>query len=215
MTKDYPPIPSPTIGRTFRHDSQHRDFWKRGSQIGGDTMKDLRRDGVEILFTDGSFIDNTGAGAAVVPEQYTRRVSLSPKAPLSAAIFCGNQAELPRQATAQYPATKLRRLALFVKNRMTIDLEGFPGHEGISLNEKADAEAEKAFEEVKNDAKVLVSLSFLKAQARKSFETRGVPLNRSPYVTTGKKISDAFNELEKGRAAAIFQLESGHSPLRH
>lgn len=33
--------------------------------------------------------------------------------------------------------------------------------------------------------------------------------------TTGKQIAAAFDTLEKGQAASIFQLRSGHCPLNH
>ncbi|KAG0139830.1 hypothetical protein CROQUDRAFT_100990 [Cronartium quercuum f. sp. fusiforme G11] len=79
---------------------------------------------------------------------------------------------------------------------------------GKFSNRKGDQKSE-------TQVQLHISLIFLKAQARKLFGTRGVPLNRPPYVTTGKKISDAFAKLEKGQAAAISQLRSRHSPLRH
>ncbi|KAG0150142.1 hypothetical protein CROQUDRAFT_88437 [Cronartium quercuum f. sp. fusiforme G11] len=85
----------------------------------------------------------------------------------------------------------------------------------LPLNEKADSEAKKAIEEDEDQVQLCISLSFLKAQTGNKFRIRRVPLNRPPYVTAGKKISDAFARLEKGQAAAIFQLRSGHSPLRH
>ncbi|KAG0146645.1 hypothetical protein CROQUDRAFT_513150 [Cronartium quercuum f. sp. fusiforme G11] len=98
---------------------------------------------------------------------------------------------------------------------MTLNLYWSPGQEGIPLNKKADVEARKAIEDSKEHIQLCVSLSSLKARARKNFGTRGAPLDRAPYATTGKKIADAFAKLEKGRAADIFQLRSGHSLLRH
>ncbi|KAG0144219.1 hypothetical protein CROQUDRAFT_95329 [Cronartium quercuum f. sp. fusiforme G11] len=46
-------------------------------------VEQLRRDGVEILFTDGSFMENVGSAAAAVTDHYTRRVSLGPKMGIS------------------------------------------------------------------------------------------------------------------------------------
>ncbi|KAG0149515.1 hypothetical protein CROQUDRAFT_105043 [Cronartium quercuum f. sp. fusiforme G11] len=132
---------------------------------------------------------------------YARRVSLGPKMGISnyEAEAWGLILALSRQATAQYLAMKLRRLAMTIKERMNITLHWSPGHEDIPLNEKVDSEAKKAIEEEEDQVQLCISLSFLKTQTKSQFGIGGVPRNRPPH----------------GQAVAIFQLRSGHSPLRH
>ncbi|KAG0144176.1 hypothetical protein CROQUDRAFT_660343, partial [Cronartium quercuum f. sp. fusiforme G11] len=46
-----------------------------------------------------------------------------------------------------------------------------------------------------------------------SVSSSDFPSQKSGLRTPEKKIADAFNGLEKGQAAAIFQLRTGHCPL--
>lgn len=56
-------------------------------------------------------------------------------------------------------------------------------------------------------------LGGLLRHTRTMFKTREVVPN-TPYKTKGKQISDALDQLEKGQAAAIFNLRCVHYPLR-
>lgn len=59
------------------------------------------------------------------------------------------------------------------------------------------------------------SLESAKQHVRLTFDTRGMCLYRGTYQTPGGKIAAARDDLEKGKAAAIFQLRLGHWPLNH
>lgn len=58
-----------------------------------------------------------------------------------------------------------------------------------------------------------MSLGCLLRHSKETFRTRGAN-SIKPYQTKGRKIADALNTLEKGHAAVIFQLRSGHCPLK-
>lgn len=58
-----------------------------------------------------------------------------------------------------------------------------------------------------------VSLGGLLQHTRQTFNKRGA-VSTLPYKTKSRWIADALNKLEKGQAAAIFQLRCGHCPLR-
>ncbi|KAG0142277.1 hypothetical protein CROQUDRAFT_97737 [Cronartium quercuum f. sp. fusiforme G11] len=120
------------------------------------------------------------ADAAVTSEEVSRRVAPSPFEGISnyeAEAVLRLLNEPPRQATAQYLATKLRTLATRVKSKVNVELYWVPGHEGIPLNERADAAPGKAAENQENSVRLQVGLSFLKARAKR---IEGVPLNRPP-----------------------------------
>lgn len=87
-----------------------------------------------------------------------------------------------------------------------------PGHEDVELNEKADEAAKKAAEDREDALTLPLSLGGLLQHTRKIFNQRGAtPI--TPFKTKNKWVADALNNLEKGQAAAIFQLRSGHCPL--
>lgn len=137
----------------------------------------------------------------------------------SLAVFSDSQAALElfanpiRPRTLQYLARFLRKSRQRIPTNLGISLYWTPGHEGIELNEKAD-EAAKTIAEDQSAAMTLpFSLGGLLQHRRKVFNERGA-VSRLPLKTKSKWIADALDQLEKGQAAAIFQLRCGHCPLR-
>ncbi|KAG0143118.1 hypothetical protein CROQUDRAFT_109423 [Cronartium quercuum f. sp. fusiforme G11] len=130
--------------------------------------------------------------------------------PRSVAIFCDNQSALrllnepPRQRTAQYLAIWLWSLAEMIMRQIKLELYWSPGHEEIPLNERADEVAGKAAESGRDLMHLRVSLTYLKAQAKKTCFIRGVPLNRPPFVTSAVKIADALDDSEKRSSGNVF-----------
>lgn len=59
------------------------------------------------------------------------------------------------------------------------------------------------------------SLASANLHVRSTFSDRQQTTERGSYRTPGKQIAAALDGLEKGQAAAIFQLRSGHCPLNH
>lgn len=100
-----------------------------------------------------------------------------------------------------------------ITNRHTIKLFWTPGHKGIELNDKADKAAGEAAETDGDRFLLPFSLASAKQHVRTSFKNRQLTPQREPYRTKGKHIAGALDNLEKGQAAAIFQLRSGHCPL--
>lgn len=117
--------------------------------------------------------------------------------------------------TAQYLGSHLQELVQHITTRHTIKLFWTPGHRDVELNERADDAAGKAagYEGERNT--LPFSLSCARRHIRQAYSKRGADIDRNDYKTTGKNIARAFDKLEKGRAAAIFQLRSGHCPLNH
>lgn len=137
----------------------------------------------------------------------------------SLAIFSDSQAALDLLAKPMKPKT-LQYLSRFVlkshrtiPERYTLRLYWTPGHEGIELNERADKAAKEAAEGDMTPMILPISLGGLLRHSRKILNTRGA-VSIKQYKTKGKWIADALNKLEKGQAAAIFQLRCGHSPLK-
>lgn len=135
------------------------------------------------------------------------------------ALFSDSQAALhllnnpPRQAPIQYFSIHLRELIDHITHQHTIKLFWTPGHKGITLNEKAD-KAAGAAAETEGDRFVLpFSIASTKQHVRSLFNNRQTTPQRGSYKTAGRTIAEAFNDLEKGQAATIFQLRSGHCPL--
>lgn len=88
-----------------------------------------------------------------------------------------------------------------------------PGHEGIKLNEKADKEAKLAAKENQDPVMLHFSLGGLLRLTKEMFKKRGAePI--LPFKTNSRKVAEALSSLEKGQAAAIFQLRCGHCPLK-
>lgn len=60
-----------------------------------------------------------------------------------------------------------------------------------------------------------LSISSTRQYVKGLFNSRGDQTNRLTFKTTGKRIAEGYNRLEKGQAAAIFQLRAEHNPLNH
>lgn len=88
-----------------------------------------------------------------------------------------------------------------------------PGHEGVDLNEQAGKEAKAAAEEDLEPVILPISLGGLMQHMKEVCKYRGVK-SIQPCQTKGRCIADALNPLEKGQAAAIFELRCGHCPLK-
>lgn len=137
------------------------------------------------------------------------------------ALFSDSQAALhllnkpPQPAPLQYFGIHLQELIDHINTNHTIKLFWTPGHRSITLNEKADEEAGKAAEAEGERFTLPVSLASTTQRVRLTFNDRGENLDRGSFRTPGRKIAAALDELEKGKAAAIFQLRSGHCPLNH
>lgn len=207
-----------------------------------------KSEGASVVFTDGSFIPDVGAGAAIALDQHTAKcaygplegisnyemetvafilamtkfkhlIDTDPECFTSLAVFSDSQAALEliakpmRPSTLQYLARYVLRTRKMIPNRYKIRLYWTPGHEGVELNEIADNEAKAAAEENIDPVILPISLGCLLCRVKETFRTRGAePI--PPYKTKGRWIADVLNTLEKGQAAAIFQLRSGHCPLK-
>ncbi|KAG0143305.1 hypothetical protein CROQUDRAFT_678951 [Cronartium quercuum f. sp. fusiforme G11] len=112
-------------------------------------------------------------------------------------------------------------LIKFVKNQIQqlpedvmIEFYWTLGHEGIDLNEKADMAAKQV---ARSDGRTHLPKSLLSLLQETwialSFKSSDFISHKQNLTTPAKKIADALNGLEKGQAAAIFQLHSGHCPL--
>lgn len=136
-------------------------------------------------------------------------------------IFSDSQAALHllnnpmTMSTAQYLSLQLQELVQHVSTNHTINLYWTPGHHDVELNEKADEAAGLAAASEGERDILLFSLSCARQHVRRMFNKRGADIDRNGYKTTGKAIAIAFDNLEKGRATIIFQLRSGHCPLKH
>lgn len=133
-------------------------------------------------------------------------------------IFSDSQAALDLIAnpmcptTLQYLARYVLRTHQLIPERYPGHLYWTPGHEGVALNEQADKEAKEAAEENTDPVMIPISLGCLLRHVKTTFNTRGAS-SICPYETKGRWIAEALNKLEKGQAATIFQLRSGHCPL--
>lgn len=136
----------------------------------------------------------------------------------SLAIFSDSQAALellanPAQPRSlQYIAKLLRKAYGTIPIGKTMNLYWTPGHEGITLNEEADKAAKEAAEGEADNVDLPVSLGGLLRHAKTQFKRRACSIKN--FRTKNRYIADALNTLEKGQAGAIFQLRSGHCPLR-
>lgn len=193
-----------------------------------------------VIFTDGSFTQGVGGGAAIATSTTTAAHAYGPTEGISnyemegmaimialiqfrkimednadqykaLAIFSDSQAALElfanpmKPKTLQYLARFLRRSCQGTREEIRVSLYWTPGHEGIELNEKADEAAKKAAEDREETLMLPISLGGLLQHTRKVFNKRGAP-SITPFKTKSKWIAEALNGLEKGQAAAIFQL---------
>ncbi|KAG0140452.1 hypothetical protein CROQUDRAFT_100103 [Cronartium quercuum f. sp. fusiforme G11] len=192
---------------------------------------DERTNDALVVFTDGSYLQDTGGGAAAASLDEIRMATFTPPA-----AFSNNEMELmgitlgvAHDSQAALRATHFpvqpksgQSLVKFLKHQLrqlpedaTIYLYWTPGHEGIPLNEKADTAAKRAAKEEGRKTHLPTSLTNL---LQATWNSLTIPSSEFPshtpsFKTTAKRIADAFNILEKGQAAAIFQLRTGHCPL--
>lgn len=207
--------------------------------------------GSMVIFTDGSFLQDIGGGAAIALELETRNKAFGPingitnyKMELMAlslalnyyidaietdttpenntlALFSDSQTALQvlnnplSMRTAQYLGKHLQELACHISSAHTIKLHWTPGHRDIDLNEQADKAAGEAAESEGERFTLPFSLSCARRHVKQTYNNRGMITDRSGYKTKGKIIAEAYDKLEKGKAAAIFQLRSNHCPLNH
>lgn len=111
-----------------------------------------------------------------------------------------------------------RSVKTFIKDLDGAEVRLFwvPGHESIEENEVADKEAKEAAKDGANKAMLLpMSMSKLAQETRKCFHLRTAAFTtgKKNLKTQPKKVADALARLEKGQAAVVFQLQSGHCPL--
>lgn len=111
-----------------------------------------------------------------------------------------------------------RTVKTFINDLKDTDVRFFwvPGHEAIEENKEADKAAKEAAAEGETKAHLLpMSLSKLTQQARTTFHLRTANFitGRKELKSQPRKIADALARLEKGQAASIFQIRSGHCPL--
>lgn len=143
--------------------------------------------------------------------QFNMTTTESPDRFTSLAIFSDSQAALDllikplKPQSLQYLARFLRRSHGKIKPHLKIRLYWTPGHEGVELNEQADEAAKQAAEEGSAPLTLPMSLGGLLRHTKQLFQTREA-ISISPYKTKAKRIADALIMLEKGEAAAIFQL---------
>lgn len=121
-------------------------------------------------------------------------------------------ANLIKPSSLQYLARTLRKVVHKIPIEHTVSLYWTPGHEGIKLNEDADEAARREAEGEKENTDLPFSLGGLLRHTKTSLKRGAVYIDK--FKTGGKFIADALNLLEKGQAAAIFQLRCGHNPLK-
>lgn len=114
----------------------------------------------------------------------------------------------------QYLAKSIKQF-LVRFGEVPVRLYWTPGHEGIELNEQADKKAKEAADSQSTSRLTPTSLSVLLQETRRTFHLRtaNFTTGKKTLKTQPRKIADALAQLEKGEAASIFQLRSGHSPL--
>ncbi|KAG0152427.1 hypothetical protein CROQUDRAFT_17701, partial [Cronartium quercuum f. sp. fusiforme G11] len=163
-----------------------------------------------VVFTDGSYLQGIGGGAAAATSNKT-----------NLAIFSDSQKAIRATHFPIQPKSG-QSLVKFVKNQIrklpegtTLELFWTPGHEGIPLNEVADKAAKQAAKVENGSTQLPMSLANL---LQESWKMLSIPssefLSHNPlFKTPAKKMADALNNLEKGQAAAIFQLQTGHCLL--
>lgn len=136
------------------------------------------------------------------------------------ALFRDSQIALKRTHDPMTP-TAMQYLAKSMKKFLSqlgdtqVRMYWTPGHEGIELNEKADEKAKEAANNENQMQLTLISLSKLLQVAREVFHLRtaNFDMGRKYLRRQPRRVADALASMEKGEAAIIFHLRSGHSPL--
>lgn len=116
----------------------------------------------------------------------------------------------------QYIISTLKALISHATYPTCLRMFWTPGHEGIELNEQADAKARETALSRTEDIKPDTNLSSLKRMINTTFKSNPNYFKTSKpllFKTPPKKIWNALAKLEKGRASVIFQLRSGHIAL--
>lgn len=136
------------------------------------------------------------------------------------AIFSDSQVALkqlhePLKPQPMQYLAKSTKLFLRKINDIPVRLYWTPGHAGIELNEKADEKAKQAAEKRTTQRLTPYSLSTLLQKTQETFhlKTAGFTTGKKKLRVQPRKVADALSQLEKGEAATIFHLCSGHSPL--
>lgn len=110
-----------------------------------------------------------------------------------------------------------RSIKTFISNSGNVPLRLYwtPWHEGVELNEEADEKAKLAAEAGKQPQLTPTSLRKLLQVTRETFHLRtaNFTTGRRLLQTQPRRVSNALAQMEKGEAALIFQLLSGHSPV--
>lgn len=110
-----------------------------------------------------------------------------------------------------------RSITIFISELGNVPIRFYwtPGQEGIELNDKADEKARQAAENTIGRLLTKTSLSKLTQVTWELFHLRtdNFETGRKTRRKQPKRVADALAQLQKGEAAAIFQLRSGHTPL--
>ncbi|KAG0143231.1 hypothetical protein CROQUDRAFT_679167 [Cronartium quercuum f. sp. fusiforme G11] len=136
-------------------------------------------------------------------------------------IFCDNQAAIrlvnnpPRYGSGQYLSIAIHELTMNFPHDFRTRFFWTPGHEGVELNEQADATVKEAAEEQEDVMTLKSSLGMTLRKIRSYFHIRKYNFNMGrPFLTApSKRVADALSSLEKGHVAIIFQLRSDHNAL--
>lgn len=144
-----------------------------------------------------------------------------PSSPGRLSIFSDSQVAL-KKANEPLRPRPMQHLARLVKrflhepNDTEVKIFWVPGHEAIEENEPADKAAKEAAETGAGNPPLLpTSLSRLAQETRTLFhlKTASFTTGRKELRTKPRKVADSLARLEKGQAASIFQIQSGHCPL--
>ncbi|KAA1066712.1 hypothetical protein PGT21_022684 [Puccinia graminis f. sp. tritici] len=137
-------------------------------------------------------------------------------------IFCDNQATLttiskpPKPTSLQFRFNKIFTLLKFISSNSTTPIQLFwcPAHVGITENEKVDSLAKEATSDnqqfqLEHQPQTLTNLQQHIRQQYKFNKFKNPLIRNNIKLTTPPfKIFNKLNQLEKGGAAAIYQLRS-------
>ncbi|MBW0481449.1 hypothetical protein O181_021164 [Austropuccinia psidii MF-1] len=197
-------------------------------QVGGGAAAILVNTGQEKTAYTGrdSLISNfeTELTALLLCQDLTRDHISTTGYPKAAAFFSDNQAALmgaalpKKNSTAQNLQLKLYTTLQEWAKQFPIRLYWCPGHAGIPENEKVDALAKLAAESKATSAHTISTISLSKLKQHTMRKLTHNPLTpeettRIGFKTPPKLIIKALDQLEKGPAATIHQLRTGHVPL--
>lgn len=141
--------------------------------------------------------------------------------PSDIAIFSDNQSvlnlihDVPRASSGQHLIMNIRATFRALPNNPEVRFYWAPGHAGIELNEVADSLAKEAAANQTDSITLPSSLGSLTRQINSTFNVNRLLFKpgKNLYRTAPKEISKELLSMERGRAAAVFQLRTKHSPL--